>query len=63
MHVKHKGNHEKLSGHKKIAIFLIRQLFWIIFSDEVLRLCLETTFGSLGLEGFRSHLALKGYRS
>jgi len=44
---------------------LIRQLFWIICSEQVLRLGLETIFLSLslGLEGFRSHLALKGYRS
>jgi len=44
---------------------LIRQLCWIICSDEVLKLGIETIFASLnpGLEAFRSHLALKGYRS
>jgi len=44
---------------------LIRQLCWIICSDQVLRLGLKTIFASLSLslEGFRSHLALKGYRS
>jgi len=70
MHVEHKGNHEELSDHKKHSNFcnkfnnfLIRQLCTIICSDEVLRLGLETIFASLGLEGFRSHLAFKGYRS
>jgi len=67
MHVEHKGNHEKLSHHKKIGksinltTVLIRRLRWIICSDEVLRLGLETIFVSL--EDFRSHLALKGHRS
>jgi len=44
---------------------LIRKPCWVIGSDEVLRLGLETIFASLslGLEGFRSHLALKGDRS
>jgi len=41
-----------------LTTFSIRQLCWIICSDEVLRLGLETTFTSLsiGLEGFRSRL-------
>jgi len=43
--------------------FLIRQLCWIICSDEVLRLGLETIFANLCLEGFRSRLGLKGSRS
>jgi len=37
----------------------------MICRDELLRLGLVTIIASLslGLEGFRSHLALKGYRS
>ena len=48
-----------------LTTVLIRRLRWIICGDEVLRFGLETIFMSLslGLEDFRSHLALKGYRS
>jgi len=66
MHVEHKDNHEKLFGHENMGSFCqIQQLFWIVCSDEVLRLGLKTIFASLGLylEGFRSRLGLKGHKS
>jgi len=72
MHVEHEATTKKCWIIKRgqfcksinLTTFLIRQLCWIICSDEVLRLGLETIFASLSLrlEDFRSYLALKGYR-